>query len=348
MAAVDKVVSMLEDLQLQVLAEGEAEAATYNEFACFCKTTQNEKSDAIKTGKDDKTSLSADIEKYSKQRDALDKKISGLEDDIEKAEKAMKEANEKSDAALKVYTTNAADMDAALASLKGAIKVLKSSNSPSLVQLQSIGKTVQQAALMADALGLGGAKVQQAATFFLQQGEVPVEMEDYKTHSSGIIDTLEKLEGDFRKEKASIDEDEVKRVSKHDMFIQDKTDYVKAQTLAMEQAKQQRDQKIEDIGTASQELTTVSAQLLDDMEYLDELNQVCSDKAKTWDQRTKLRANELTAIVQATGIVKATVAEKTQSSTLRFAQTGSTLRIAEAVASSPSAMDAIEAQAEIE
>ena len=28
MAAVDKVVSMLEDLQLQVLAEGEAEAAT--------------------------------------------------------------------------------------------------------------------------------------------------------------------------------------------------------------------------------------------------------------------------------------------------------------------------------
>merc|ERR1740133_277818 len=49
MAAVDKVVSMLEDLQLQVLAEGEAEAATYNKFACFCKTTQNDKSSAIKT-----------------------------------------------------------------------------------------------------------------------------------------------------------------------------------------------------------------------------------------------------------------------------------------------------------
>merc|ERR1719491_37181 len=346
MAAVNKVVSMLEDLQLQVLAEGEAEAATYNKFACFCKTTQNDKSDSIKTGRDDKTSLSADIEKYSKQRDALDKKIAELEDDIEKAEKEMKNANEKSDAALKVYTGNEADMDAALASLKEAIKVLKSSVSPSLVQLQSIGKTIQQAALMADALGLGGAKVQQAATFFLQQGEVPVEMEDYKFHSSSIIETLEKLQGDFRKEKDSIDADEVKRVQTHDMFIQAKTDYVKAQTLAMEEAKSDRDQKIEDIGTASQELTTVSAQLLDDMQYLDELNTICSDKAKTWDQRTKLRANELTAITQATGIVKATVAEKTQSSTLRFAQTRSVIHLADAVASSDGAMEAIEAEAE--
>jgi len=347
MAAVNKVVSMLEDLQAQVLAEGEAEAATYNKFACFCKTTQNDKSDAIKTGKDDKESLTADINKFSKQRDDLDKKIAGLEADIEKAEKKMKAATDKSDAALAVYTTNAADLSAALASLTEAIKVLKSSKSPSLVQLQSVGKTMQEAALMADALGLNGARVKDVATFFIQQGDVPVEMEDYKFHSSSIIDTLEKLLNDFRKEKQDVDADEVKRVQSHDMFIQDRTDFVKAQTLAMDQAKETRDQKIEDIGTASQELTTVSAQLLDDMEYLDELNTACSEKAKTWDQRTKLRANELTAITQATGIVKATVVEKTASATIRFAQTGTVLHLADAVASSDSAMEAIEAEAEI-
>jgi len=347
MAAVDKVVSMLEDLQLQVLAEGEAEAATYNKFACFCKTTQKAKSEAIKTGKDDKASLSADIKKLSKERDDLDTKIGELQEDIKKAETAMKKATDKSDAALAVYKTNEADLKAALYALTEAIKVLKSSKTPSLVQLQSIGKTVQQAALLADALGLGGAGVQKAATFFLQQGDVPVEMEDYKFHSSGIIETLEKLLNDFRKTKADVDADEVERVQTYDMFMQDKTDYVKAKTLEMEEAKKTRDQKIEDIGTASQELTTVSAQLLDDMEYLDELNTVCSEKAKTWDQRTKLRANELTAITQATGIIKATVSEKTQSSTIRFAQTGTVLHIADAVASSDGAMEAIEAEAEI-
>merc|ERR1719324_945177 len=131
------------------------------------------------------------------------------------------------------------------------------------------------------------------------------------------------------------------------MLMQKETDFVKAKTKAMKEAKETKDLKIENIGTASQELTTVSATLLDDMEYLDELNTLCSNKAKTWDQRTKLRANELTAITQATGIVKATVAEKTQASTIRFAQTGSVVHLADAVASSDSAMEAIEAEAEV-
>merc|ERR1719191_1596939 len=116
MAAVDKVVSMLEDLQLQVLAEGEAEAATYNKFACFCKTTQKQKSESIATGKSDKESLSADIKKFSKQRDDLDDEISKLQGLIKKAEKEQGEADEKAAAALKVYKGNEADLDAALAS----------------------------------------------------------------------------------------------------------------------------------------------------------------------------------------------------------------------------------------
>merc|ERR1719399_448862 len=117
MAAVDKVVSMLEDLQLQVLAEGEAEAATYNKFACFCKTTQKEKSEAIKEGKSEKESLSADIKKFSKQRDDLDKKIAKLAEEIKKSEGRQEKATTASDAAHKEYKTNEEDLKAALYAL---------------------------------------------------------------------------------------------------------------------------------------------------------------------------------------------------------------------------------------
>merc|ERR1719272_1980320 len=348
MAAVNKVVQMLVDLQQQVLSEGEAEAATYNKFACFCKTTQGDKTASIKSNKDDKTSLTADITKLSGERDSLDTKIAGLNKNIKDAESAMNKANQKSDGELKVYKTNEDDMKAAISALQNAIKVMKSSKTPSLVELQSIGKTIKQAALMADVLGLGGDEANKAASFFLQQGagDVPVEMEDYKFHSGGIIKTLENLLGNFRKEKTDVDADEVKRVQAHSIFTQDKTDFVTAKTLEMEEAKKNRDGKIEDIGTAIQELTTTSATLLDDMQYLDEVNTMCSQKAKTWDQRSKVRANELTAITQAVGIVKSTVAEKTQSSTIRFAQTAVSLHLADAVANDDSAMETIEAEVE--
>lgn len=348
MAAVSKVISMLEDLKKQVLAEGEEEAATYNQFACFCKTTQADKTEAIKTGKDDKTSLVAEINKLTGERLALDKLLAGLNADIKAAEEEMKTATTESDAAHKTYSGNEADMKAAISALISAIKALKSSKTPSLMQLKSVGDTVKQAVFLADVLGIAGDSAQKVATQLLQQSssDVPVEMEDYKFHSGSIIETLEKLLTSFRKEKTDIDAEETKRVQAYNVLIQEQTDIVKAKTHELDEASKTRAEKIASIGTASQELSTTSATLLNDMEYLDELNTICSQKAKTWDQRSKVRADELNALTQAATIIKSTVAEKTEASTIRFVQARSTLHLADAVANSESAMEAIEAEVE--
>merc|ERR1719408_127891 len=103
MAGVNKVTEMLENLQAQVIAEGEKEAKTYDKFACFCRDMTNEKTAAIKKGKDKKDSLSAEIEKLSKDRDDLDKKIGKLNTEIEDTEKDMAKNKAKSDEALALY-----------------------------------------------------------------------------------------------------------------------------------------------------------------------------------------------------------------------------------------------------
>merc|ERR1740129_1517491 len=99
---------MLEDLQKQILEEGEKEAATYNKFSCFCKDTTAEKTDAIEEGRDQKNDLTAKIEKLSDKRDNLDKKIGKLNGEIKKkTEKEMKEAKKDRAEELKVYKANA-------------------------------------------------------------------------------------------------------------------------------------------------------------------------------------------------------------------------------------------------
>merc|ERR1719436_1114686 len=97
---------------------------------------------------------------------------------------------------------------------------------------------------------------------------------------------------------------------------------------------------------ANQELTTVAATLLDDQEYLKKLSTMCNDKATTWDQRTKVRQDELFTLTQAIGIIKGAVTEKTTAATIRFAQQSMSLRLARAVASDDNAMEAVEAEAE--
>merc|ERR1719203_212691 len=103
MAAVNKAVNLLENLRTQVMAEGEAEAATYNKFACFCQDTTSEKLQTILKSEDEKVDLVSSIGTLVSRRDGLDTKIQ-----------------------------------------------------MTLVELQSVSQTMRAAALLADALGLGG------------------------------------------------------------------------------------------------------------------------------------------------------------------------------------------------
>jgi len=198
--------------------------------------------------------------------------------------------------------------------------------------------------MLADALGLKSAD--KAGAIFLQQKDPAVAMEDYKFHSAGIVETLEQLTADFVNEKNKIDADETQSIQEHTMNMQDSTDIEKLKTKQLNEAKERKEQVGEDIAEDSQEHSTVSADLIADQKYLAELSKGCSEKSQTWNQRSQVRSQELTAITEAMDIVKATVLEKTTASTIRFAQTGSTLHTAAAVVNDESALEAIEAEAE--
>jgi len=345
LAAVNKVITMLEDLSAQVVAEGEKEAASYNKFACFCKDTTKEKTEAIKKGTDEQTSLSTRIGVLGVKREKLDKLIKRLTKKVEEAEKAIKKAKKERKGALSLYEANEADLSAALEGIAGAIDVLKSSKKPSLLQMKSTMETVRSAQDLADALGLSSVQVKRSFTSFLQQ-DPGVPMENYNFHSEGVIGTLEKLQGDFRKQKQELDADEVKSVAEFDAFMQEKTDYIKDKNLDLDDARKSKAETIEEIAGASEELTTTSADLLDDKQYLSETATMCMNTAKTYDVRIKVRTDELSALTSATSIVKETVLKKTSAATVRFVQMGFGVTLAESLMQNPEAMEAVEAEAE--
>lgn len=344
-AAINKVITMLEDLQAQILAEGEKEVASYNKFACWCKETTDEKNEAIAKGQDSQQSLVASIGGLNTKRDDLDQTILNLEGDIEAAENDMKNAKATRDSELKLYEKNEADLSGALAALDGAIDALKTSKKPSLLQLRSLAETVKTASTLADVLGFATAASQRSIAMFLQQ-DPSVPMEDFKFHSTSVIDTLEELKGNFRTQKQDLDADEVQTVSQHDLYMQEKNDLVRAKQTEMNQKKEERETTVGNIATDSAELSTVSADLLADKDYMAQTARMCEDTAKTWDSRSQVRADELSALTAATAVVKDSVKGATSENTVRLAQMGTRVQAVNALVHNERYMEAVEADAQ--
>merc|ERR1719335_93075 len=166
--------------------------------------------------------------------------------------------------------------------------------------MKSTLKTVKKAALIADAFGMGSPKTKMSLSAMiagLVQPEVP--MENYEFKSGEVIEILEKLLDDFKDEKADLDEEEVKKVAAHDGLIQEKTSLKKSKDKEYEDAKADKASTAETITQKSGDLSTISATLLDDQEYLKDLHAKCEDKSNMWDSRTEVRSSELTALTQA-------------------------------------------------
>lgn len=128
-------------------------------------------------------------------------------------------------------------------------------------------------------------------------------MENYEFKSGEVIEILEKLLDDFKDEKADLDEEEVKKVAAHDGLLQEKTSLKKSKDKEYEDAKAEKASTAETITQKSGDLSTISATLLDDQEYLKDLHAKCEDKSKMWDSRTEVRSSELTALTQAIQII---------------------------------------------
>merc|ERR1719158_1493489 len=127
--------------------------------------------------------------------------------------------------------------------------------------------------------------------------------------------------------------------------MQSKTSAKKSAEGDLDKAKKAKSATVTAIEEKMGELTTVSATLLDDQAYLKELAATCEATAKTWDQRSSMRADELSALTEAISIIKGTVTAKS-GKTIRFVQQQVSLGNALSLAADESGMQAIEEEAE--
>merc|ERR1719421_410780 len=304
---VEKVVQMIRDLQTQVQDEGTKEATTYDKFACFCKSKTDEKTDAIETGETAVETITANLGTLTAKRDTLDGEIQTLNDEIAGYEEQLKTASGLRADEKKAFEGNLLDMTKAISALERAIETLKASKS-----LMSVKTEVRKSLLLADALDIlpKPLKEHKVVMMLLSAHQPDVPVSDYDFHSGDIVSTLEGLLNTFRTSKVDLENDDASAQSSYDMSKQAKLDVLKTAQTSLAAAQKDRAKTTDKIAVANQDLTETNAILNDDRVYLKDLTSKCETKAKEWDQRSAMRADELAAITQALAVLESTVASK--------------------------------------
>jgi len=330
---VEKVITMLEDLQTQVIEEGKAEATTYDKFACFCKDMTDEKTDAITTGQTSVDDLTATMNSKTAYRAELDTEIEELNTSITDMEDQIKSEKEKRASEHAEFLKNDADVKDGIHELDAALKVLKMGQEMGMGAFaqteKSVFKTVRKAALMADAISpKTSAKRQKVIADLLQKGGgggdgADVGQVNYEDHSGGVVEVVEEMEGTFVEEEADLKHEEQVAQQEHDKLVLSLELQIGSAEKDLEKTEETRATTTKEIASTQGDLTTTLAQLHDDQSYLKDLTAKCEDKSKEWDQRSSMRQDELSAITEALSIIKGTVSAKTTEKTVRLVQKAS-------------------------
>merc|ERR1719428_1103185 len=301
---VEKVINLLEELKTELEEEGKAEAKTYDEFACFCKDTTKEKSDAIKTDQDNIEEYAADMQENTEMANAKAREIAELEDEIATLTKEIEKMTAMRESEKTQYEATAADLGKGVSSLEGAISDAKGGK----VGLMTMKTSVKRSLIIADTLDLTP-KHHKDLTAFLQtmEGEKPDGGDDYEFHADALIATFEELDKQFIAKKAQVDQEEAQAKKDFNQLLKTKTSEKTTAEEAKAEASEAKDGFLATLAEKTDAMIEEEAKLKDDKLYMKDLTAQCELKAREWDQQSSMRSSEVTALTKALDIITAKV-----------------------------------------
>mmetsp|Transcript_20252 Transcript_20252/g.49243 ORF Transcript_20252/g.49243 Transcript_20252/m.49243 type:complete len:746 (-) Transcript_20252:41-2278(-) len=313
---VAKVVKTIEDLKTSIQDAGTTEAGTYDTFACFCKDTTKDKSDAITDGATEVDTLVGDLEVLTSDKKKDEKKIKEEKDNIEKLSKQILEENKRWTDVLAHYTKDHTDISTAVTQVNSAIDKFASDSFLQLGQVQSVLRIAEAMRVGAD---------HQELKQLLQKKPEDLRRGDFESHTGAVTKILDELKDQFETKKSELESEHANQTTAHGDLIDGYDAEMTSSQDALTTAKTDLAQVIEDIADKKEELTEKQQQLYDDQVYLKELSQQCETKAKMWDQRVNARKEEIEALDEALAIINGDA--KANEHTLEKGEGGSFLQL---------------------
>jgi len=307
---IEKVLSMISDLQGKIIAEGTEAQKVYDEHAEWCEDRSKNLGFEIKTGQANVAELKATIAAETSSIAALETKIEELSTDIQTDEADLAAATKIREAEAADFTAEEKELTTVISMLERATGILSkemAKGGAAMLQVKSATSIADALKVMVQASMLSASDAS-SLTALMQTDDSDSSMGApaaavYEGQSGGIVATLEglsaKAEGQLDKARKA----ETTSLQNFQMLKQSLTDSVANAEKDMSKAKKNLAASQEGKSSAEGGLAATEKDLAEDLATKGSLHGECMNSAEEFELATKSRGEELNALATAKKVI---------------------------------------------
>jgi len=282
-----RVVTLLQDMQKKIEAEGERDKELFDKFMCYCQTGAGDLEKSIKAAEAKIPAVTSDLQEAKAQKSQLEEDLKSHKQARSEAKDAVAEAKALRAKEAAAYAKESSDHDANIKALEKAIAAITKGMSGSFLQT---GTAAAIRRLTID-MDLSSADRDIMSAFLSQKQEG-----SYAPQSGQINGILKQMKDTMEGDLASLTKNEKATIAAFEDLVAAKEKEIKANSKAIE-AKTDRHGKVGvKIEELREDLEDTSASYDEDKKFLTDLDKNCATKKKEWEVVKKTRAEELLAI----------------------------------------------------
>jgi peptidoglycan hydrolase CwlO-like protein len=280
-----RVVTMLQMMTNKVEAEGKKEEELFEKFMCYCKNGRGDLQQAIDDAEDKIPKLEASIKELDATIGQLAADIKKAKADREEAKAAVAEATAIREKEAAEYAKSSGEMKTNLAAMGKAIDAISKGMEGAFLQtsgasvLRKLSVELDMSSVDRDVL-----------SSFLSEGS------SYAPASGQIVGILKQMKDTMDKDLADATAAEESAKKEFDVLIAAKTKQIDALTKEIEDKTARVGDDGVKLSEMKEDLEDTQESLEEDKKFLAELDKSCATKEAEWDERCKLRTEELLAL----------------------------------------------------
>jgi len=309
---IDKIITMIGDLEAKIIKEGEEAHNTYAEFAEWCEDTSKDTMFEIKTGKGNVADLMATIEKESANIEVQTTTIEELAGKIATDEADLKAGTKIRDMEASTFATEEQELLETVDTLERAIGIIEKemNGGASMIEINKASTVTEVLATMVEAqsISTGDAKklASLAQTNSDEDDSGAPDPAVYESQSGGVVDTMNNLLEKAQQQLEGMRGKETASIQAFQMLKQGLTDAIKFGNKEKDESHTSKSESEESKAVAEGDLSATSKDLAEDTKSLADLHHNCMTKASDYEAETTSRGEELKALATAKKIIKET------------------------------------------